>query len=164
MFKIIPQIGCEMNQMIFPGWNIFVSVPFHPGNVNLIPNFYKDCSLQFVSCFCMQFSPMPLYFYLLSLWSVGGPCWRRKSTNRLQAPFTPSTANPVLVRNYKFRPWAVIVFCFVPLHKCLHKPTLWSVLNPFLLVPKSENQQFFYKFNVKDASKYANVLFKNYEK
>ena len=156
-----------MNQMIFPGWNIFVSVPFHPGNVNLIPNFYKDCSLQFVSCFCMQFSPMPLYFYLLSLWSVGGPCWRRKSTNRFQAPCTPSTANPVLVRHYSFMSWADIDFCFVPLHKFAE----WNLFIQTYPLKCAESTcacsqvwkpAVFYKVKVKGASKYANLRLQNY--
>ena len=141
-----------MNQMIFPGWNILVSGPFHPGNVNLLPNFYKDCSLLFVTCFQLQFSSMPpLVLFIIS-------CWRRKSTNGFQAPCTPSTANPVLVCHHCFRPWADIDFCFVPLPKCLHKPTLWSVPNCYLFlpVPKSETPQLFYKFNVKDATKYVN--------
>ena len=44
----------------------------------------------------------------------------------------------------------------------LYKPTLWSVLNPLVLVPKSESQLFFYKVKVKGASKYANLRLQNY--
>ena len=114
--------------------------------------------LQPLICYLLwlQFSPVPaLVLFIISMVSWGF-LLTKKTTNRFQVPCTPSTANPVLVRHYSFMPWADIDFCFVPLHKILHRPTLWSVLNPFMLVPKSETPQFFYKFNVKDATKYAN--------
>ena len=64
-------------------------------------------------------------------------------------PCTPSTDNPGLVRHYIIGRGLTSIFV---LFRCtnlqnkivLHKPALWSVLNPFLLVPKSENPQFFY--------------------
>ena len=71
-FCSVGTFGGEKNQTLFPGWNILVSGPFHPGNVNLLSNFYKDCSLQLVTSFWLQFSPMPtLVLFIISMVSRG---------------------------------------------------------------------------------------------
>ena len=90
----------EKNQMKVPVWNILDSGPFHPGNVNLLSNFYKDCSLQFVTSFCGQFSPMPpLVLFIISMVRWGFLLTKKIMINQpFSGPCTPSTANPILVR------------------------------------------------------------------
>ena len=74
----------------------------------------KHCSLQFVTCFWLQFSPMPrLVLFIISMGS-----WEFWLTKKINQPFSgPVYAihwQPVLVRHYSFRQWADIDFCFVP--------------------------------------------------
>ena len=136
----------------------------------LLSNFYKDCSLQFVTCFWLQFSPVPpLVLFIISMVSWGFLLTKKIVINQ---PFSGPARHPLPLQF-----WCDIIVLsrgltsiFVLFRSTnlqnkmvLHKPTSWSVLNPFLLVPKSENPLFsLYEFNVKDSSKYANLRFKNY--
>ena len=137
-----------MSKMIFPGWDIFVSGQFNPGNVNLLPNYYKYCSLL-LQAFDCSFPQCPSSF-IYYLYGQLGVLVDQENHDQptVFRPCTPSTDNPGLVRHYILGRGLTSIFV---LFRCtnlqnkivLHKPALWSVLNPFVLVPKSENPQFF---------------------
>ena len=62
-------------------------------NFNLLPDFYKDYSLQFVTCFRLQFSPMPtLVLFIISMVSWGFLLTKKIVINQ---PFSGPARHPL---------------------------------------------------------------------
>ena len=156
-----------MSKMIFPGWDIFVSGPFNPGNVNLLPNFYKYCSLL-LQAFDCSFPQCPSSF-IYYLYGQLGVLVDQENHDQptVFRPCTPSTDNPGLVRHYILGRGLTSIFV---LFRCtnlqnkivLHKPAFELCWIHFCLFPSLKTRSFFIWIQRQSFLEIRELTVKNY--